>query len=176
MKLFWTITLLFFAACTTSNYRGQNRVSIDTVKFPGGVWKDKEWDETLTFQRTSFYVGAKLYYDVLAVELEEGSPFRNWLGDEKDLVKECSHLYVIMLYKDVRRGISRSAFMGQVDNEKRDVVLLPSFERNIHEHFVSDELHFLGHRVRGLCHRGLGSTDDMVVFLPGFKETSILKH
>lgn len=176
MKFAWALMLLFVAACST--YRGQNRVQEDIVKFPGGVYEDKTWDDTLVFERNQFYIGATLYYDLLSTKIEPGSPFANWMGNDKELVSKCEDFYVFMAYRNIRRAIPQSSVEAQIEAQGGKVSLLPDFRRNVREHFVSDEMHFLGHKVVGVCFSeklpASSSKRELFLTLPGFKKTDLL--
>ena len=172
MKFVWGFLLVALIGCST--YRGQNRIQENTVKFPGGVYKDLSWDDSLVFKRTQFFIGATLYYDVLAAPLNSGSPFLNWVGDAKDEVAKCDRLYVLMLYRNIRRAVPQRNVISQVEAQGWSVVSLHDFERNLREHYVTDEMHFLGHKVIGLCHTGGGESNEMELFLPGFKRVDLL--
>lgn len=176
MKLFWMMSLIlvtvFSVSCST--YRGQNRITDGKVKFPGGVYEDKTWNETLTFKRKQFYMGATLYYDILAAKIDKDSPFMNWLGENKASALRCDEFYVLLIYRNIRRAVPEATVLNQIEKQGGEVTSLPDFKRNIRGHFVSDEMHFLGHKNRGVCFKSEAEVDSIEVSLPGFQQTDLI--
>lgn len=173
MRLLWPLIAAFaFAACST--YRGQNRIQEDLVRFPGGVYQDKTWSETLVFKRTQFFIGATLYYDILAAKLDERSPFMNWLGETKSDALQCESFYVFMFYRNPRRAVPQRSILDQLERQGGDIVSVMDFRRNLREHYVSDEMHFLGHKARGVCFKSPRMAEKLEISLPGFNKTNLL--
>lgn len=173
MKLLWAAALAVIASCST--YRGQNRVQEDLVRFPGGVYEEKSWSETLIFKRNQFYMGATLYYDILSAEMDPASPFMNWLGETKSEALACDKFYIFMIYRDLRRAVPETTVIEQVEAEGGRVQILEDFKRNIRGHYVSDEMHFLGHKVRGVCFKSKRMAKGLEITLPGFEKTDLLQ-
>lgn len=167
--------ILSAMAASCSHYRGQNRTLHGEVEFPGGVYHDKEWDDTLVFKRTSFYQGAKLYHDILITELDKDSPFRNWLGSERSEADSCQKFYVTMVYKALVDAVSRQKIFRQIEGLQMRPVFINDFADNVKEHYMTDELRLYGYKVKGFCQQASGEIESLKISLPGFPEVNLLK-
>ncbi|MCO4754225.1 MAG: hypothetical protein KC478_07070 [Bacteriovoracaceae bacterium] len=170
---FITLCIMFVTSCA-GTYRGQNRVQTNEVIVPGGVYKDKTWDDRLNFKKVSFFQGANIYYEILIGEVEKGSPFYSWMGNNENQALACDEFYVVMLYRNPTKDINHASVVEQLRGPNREIIEIPSFKRNFQEHFIASEMNFKGHVVKGLCDRSMGKLDELSIFIPGFEQRDIL--
>ncbi len=176
MRISLFLLLIASALATScSHYRGHNRIQKGNVKFPGGVYRDKTWDDTLVFKRTSFFQGAKLYHDVLITELGKDSPFRAWLGSDRSEADKCQKFYVTMVYKSLVGAVSRQKIFRQIEGLQLRPIFISDFAENIQEHYITDEMRLYGYKLKGFCQLASGDLDSINISLPGFSEVNILK-
>lgn len=164
--------LLGFLGCSSA-YRGENRVQHGELIVTEGVFEDQEWNERLRFNRTSFYRGATLHYDILAARMSPDSSYRYWLEQDGDKLKECREFVVLLLYKNLRSPESHTEVMEQLTSERRTEVSLPSFKRHLEQHPLISQMYYDRYLVKGICDNELGNLQQLKISLAGFKQATL---
>lgn len=164
MKIILIIILVIIASC--SSYRGVNRVGESSLAVHGGIKADKEWTDSLHFERRSFYIEATLMHDVLIAKLESSSPFYDWFSS---LPSGCTPAYVLLTYNKQGTILSPSVITNQIEQSGYNIIVVPTFANHItsNSSFRKRNLNF--YNVRALC--PTENKKDIVLNLPGFKTT-----
>lgn len=165
------LPLFLLMACATGP---TNKVRQKTVTLTGGVYERKAWDDSLNFSRTSWYLGASLSYDVWLVKLDKNSPFRFWMGNNKEDYANCREFYAGLFYSNTMSTQinveSVAAIKKQISDLGFEEVSLNNFKANISAHSVYQDWHLRNHRVAGFCYKKMSSIpSEIPITLPGFK-------
>lgn len=151
----------------------KNQIKMGTVKVRGGVHKTLEWDDTLKFQRMSFYQGLTLLYDALMAPIDSRSPFRYWFSEsEREYMNSCRQFYLVMIYnydldtKKFKRYIFRNKLIDQGMKE----FVISRFASNLMLHPDLSYYNANKYKLLGYCDPSGRKT--ISVSLPGYKTES----
>ena len=96
-KLSALTILLILTACASNLSKNFIKEGSHIIK--GGFSKNVKWDEKLEFKRYSWFHELTMMFDLMLVDLDENSPFYNWLSDdEKADIAQCNRFQIILLY------------------------------------------------------------------------------
>ena len=133
MKRIISISLiLLMASCSslTKNMTKQGEFSIRS-----GYHKDISWDDSLTFDRYSWYHEWTLHLDVMMAKVDKNSPFYSWFSrSEKGLMNRCQDAYVTMSYHLDPDRISQKMFLEEMEKMGYKKVITPKFARALELH------------------------------------------
>ena len=178
MRRFLIFTSIFiFIACASNQ---ANKIRKSEVDMSGGTYKRKSWDDTLTFKRTSWYLGANLAYDVLIARLDKTSPFAFWLDNNQDqYATECREFYIALIYTNAMSILHNletpAAIRNQITNLGFEEVSVSHFQANVRAHGVYGDWHLKSHKTMGFCYKNMSQIPDQIpISLPGFNMQNIL--
>jgi len=165
--------MALFISCAST--RSNNKVSHTNIRFPDGVYKDKQWDDDLNFYRTSWFKGATLSYDLLLTKIDKNSPFANWLEDSKETYqKDCKQLLVGIFYSGRSEPASLAEMKAQVLKLGYKEVSVNAFKDHISSHYVYEQWHLKTHKLVGFCYEGMGTPSEFInISIPGFNEVNV---
>jgi hypothetical protein len=173
MKLFFLMVVLF-SAC--ASYKSYNQTTTGKVVLRGGIYHTQSWDDSLIFNRMSWYHGMTLYYDALFYKADPDSPFANWFSPvEKEYFTKCENLIVTVAYSADPSKISHVNFREQMKLNGYDDVVLNNFSSYLKSHPSASDWRMQNYKVLGYCKRSptrLG-TDKLVINFPSFKHLDI---
>ena len=172
------ILLLLLSSCSFyKGYKGHNRTDKMTVRLKGGVYENKQWDDTLSLKRTSFYEGSKLSHDVIITKLDKTSPFYQWMGDQKSILNDCTEVYVALFYKDMNaiRSVPISYMRDQIIKKGFNEIVIQNFSYYMRQHYAFDQWVLTDHKIYGYCNRSGIKTEKIHLVMPGFRRVNILK-
>lgn len=179
IKIIILITfLLSMSGCSYyKGYKGHNRADKMNVRIKGGVYKKSQWDDTLEFKRTSFYEGAKLTHDVIITRLDKTSPFYKWMGKDKNMLTDCTEVFVALFYKDMNafRAVPISYIRNQVVEIGFQELVIQNFAYYLRQHYAFEQWVFNDHKIYGYCNRSGIKTKKIHLVMPGFKQVNLLK-
>ena len=177
MRGFITIFLLLLVSSCASG--PSNKVRQKEIGITGGNFERKSWDDTLTFNRTSWYIGASLSYDLWLAKIDKSSPFTNWLESNKNQYGECREFYVGLIYtNNLSTSVSLespASIKKQITELGFDEVSISPFKSHLSAHIVSQQWHLRNHKVAGFCYKKMSSIPkEIPISLPGYKTINAL--
>jgi len=171
MSKFFVLFLIFFMSCAV--YKTHNQSTTVIVRFPGGVYKDLVWDESLYFNRSSWYSGMTLFYDALLYRADPSSPFSRWFSEtEKEYFEKCENLLVSVNYSADPNKVSHVMFREQMRLNGYDDVVLNQFASFIKTHPTFQAWNLQNYKILGFCKRQpsrVGDGETIQVNFPNFK-------
>jgi hypothetical protein len=163
--------ILLFAGCAV--YKTHNQSTTGTVRFPGGVYQDVVWDDSLYFSRSSWYHGMTLYYDALLYRADPASPFSRWFSEsEKEFFQKCENMLVSVNYSADPNKISHVMFREQMRLNGYDDIVLNQFASYIKTHPTFQAWNLQNYKISGFCKRQpsrIGDGETIDVSFPNFK-------
>ena len=176
MKYILFFNLIFILqAC--SSFQNLNEAISGDVSFKGGRHEDYSWSESMTFQRTSFYRGATMAYDVLFHKLERNSPFTKWLDDsEKEHLNRCNTLIIAMFYVESMQPTSSAYLRKEIEKQNFKEILIPGFNQFLKNHPTYQQYYFYSHKITAFCGQStIGQDKAITMSVPGFNKITVLK-
>jgi hypothetical protein len=168
------LSLFLLQSCTT--FVGYNQEVTSSVDFKGGVHKDTKWDESMIFQRTSWYKGATMAYDILIHRLDRNSQFAKWLGEsEMEYVNKCQSLLIVLLYTGDMQPTSEAMMKLEIEKNNYKEVNLLKFKQYLlnHQAYVTSQL--FAHKFTAYCGQHvIGDSRIINMSIPGFKRVEVL--
>jgi hypothetical protein len=130
----------------------KNRVRTGEASFQGGIYKQTEWDDSLQFQRYSWFQELNLLFDLLVAEVPAKSPFRQWFSSsEQTTINGCADFKVVMTYNLDSSRISETMLWSQAADAGYQRVSLSHFGPYLKLHPQYNNQSFHLYRVEGLC-------------------------
>jgi hypothetical protein len=173
MSIFLLLLLLtvLFLGCSSSKYL-ENEIKIGTIRFFGGVEKNKKWDEKLNLTRVSWYYRLTLYYDVNIYRATKASNFYNWFSpEEKEYFNTCSDLLVSVVYSADSKKISHSMFINQMEVNGYDFITVNSFAKNLRSHPSFEDWKLHRYKIFGHClKKNAKVSHELTLNFPSFRE------
>ncbi len=172
MKFIYQILFVFlFVACATNSSR--RPVHNTQVKLSGGTYQDKEWEDELIFNRTSWFKDATMTHEILLSKLDSHSPFKSWLGSEEGSLDKCSIFYIALVYSDINAKHNNGFIINQLESNGLKEISILDFSHHVKAHQNTQDWNLSKHKVVGLCHSKVVEKG-IKVEIPGFK-TQVLK-
>lgn len=143
------VSILLISACANLS---KNQTLTEDFVVRGGKFGNQTWNDSLHFKRTSWYAELTLVYDLLMAQIEEQSPFWQWLSvSEKQTLLACKKHYVVVAYAQDSQKISHSQFKAYAAEAGYSSVALPQFANymRLHPDFNQNSFHL--YTVFGLC-------------------------
>lgn len=145
------LLVLVFLISSCANL-SKNLILKEDFSIRGGKFANQTWDETLKFDRTSWYAELTLIYDLLLTRIDEQSPFWRWLSvAEKQSLGACRKQYIAMAYAQDSKKVSHTMFKNFAKEAGYSSIALPQFSNYmiLHPDFNQNSFHL--YRVFGLC-------------------------
>lgn len=160
------LSLVVFVSCSTLS---KNMTTEGELTLRGGIFRDKEWQESITFERRSWYLELTLAYDLMTAPASKDSPFFNWFGpSEKEKINSCADAKILVMYSWDKSKISYEEILMQLKKQGYNSFLIPEFSRQfrMHPNFNHHSLHL--YSAWGICSQEKRST--IKISVPGFKQ------
>jgi hypothetical protein len=162
------ITILFLLGSCATNL-SKNFIKEGNQVIKGGYSKNVKWDQRLEFKRYSWFHELTMMFDLMVVDLDENSPFYNWLSDdEKEDVKTCNRFQVALLYSLDDKRISKKDLLIQMEEQGHEQLLLSHFTSNFKLHPDLESMSLQLYDIYGFCKKGIDSKKEISVLFPGF--------
>lgn len=173
-KLFSILALLLIYSCASTKYL-ENEVEIGRVRFFGGVFEDKKWEEKLNFKRISWYYKLKLYYESILYRANKNSNFVNWFSpEERKYFNACEDLVISVVYAADSKKISHSMFINQMELNGYDYVSVNTFGKNLRSHPSFEDWKLQQYKIFGHClKKGRKIPNELELSFPSFKRILI---
>jgi len=169
----YLISLLFLVLSGCAAYKSYNQTTEGLVILRGGVFGNETWDDSLEFERLSWYHGMSLYYDTLIYSPDKNSPFFKWFSDtEKEYLSKCRHFVVTAGYSADPTKISHVSFREQMKLNGYDDVVVNNFASFLKTHPSSSDWRLQNYKILGFCQRSPSTydSDKLIIHFPSFKE------
>ncbi len=159
--------LLLLGSCASNLSKNFIKEGGQTVK--GGFSKNVKWDDKLNFKRYSWFHELTMMFDLMIVDLDENSPFYNWLSeDEKADVAQCNRFQVALIYNLDDKRISKKDLLVQIEEQGHEQLLLSHFTSNFKLHPDLESMSLQLYDIYGFCKKGIDSKSELSVLFPGF--------
>lgn len=148
------LMMLFFIALTLTSCgsMSKNIVKRGEVSFQGGVYKESRWDDSLDFERYSWFQELSLLFDLLVAKVPSESPFRQWFSSsEQTIINGCKDFRVVMTYFLDSSRISETMLWSQAAQAGYERVSLGHFGPYLKLHPQYNRQSFHLYHVEGLC-------------------------
>ena len=165
------VVIFFLSSCAA--FLDRNATIDSDIVFSGGSYGNKIWNDSLTFDRLSWYKEINMIYDISIAELKFDSPFRKWLGEETLRAAKCDRLFIGLIYTKNGAPVSTANFIQQFRNSDIEDIVLTDFQREFESHAGYRDWRLSRHKLVGLCARS-NSRFPVVVKVPGFTDQKIL--
>lgn len=163
------LMVLIFGACANLS---KNQIITEEFDLRGGKYANQQWDDSLTFERTSWYAELTLVYDLLITKLTPQSPFWQWLSNtEKETINSCKEHYVTVAYAQDSKKVSHSALKVSALEAGYRSFALPQLSNylQLHPDFAKNSFHL--YTVFGLClEPERAKRENILLQFPNFKE------
>ncbi len=143
------IILFFISSCANLS---KNQVISEQFSIRGGKFSSQTWDDSLKFDRKSWYAELTLIYDLLLTGIDDQSPFWRWLSvSEKHSLSSCRKQYIAIAYSQDSKKVSHTMFKNFAKEAGYSSIALPQFSNylNLHPDFNQNSFHL--YKVFGLC-------------------------
>jgi len=166
------LSLIFLALFSACSNMSQNLTMGDSSIISGGVFEDREWDETMKFRRMTWFKELSMLFDVRLAELNLDSPFANWMTeDEKKTVRDCGHFLISLSYALDSKRLSQSMYKKQMVKNGYRPIYLPNFSTHLKLHPDYSKSTLKLYRIVGYCSPNIARNEVSISF-PGYKDQS----
>lgn len=165
-KLVLFSILITLATCSTMT---KNMTREGELTLRGGVFRDKQWKDSITFKRKSWYLELTLAFDLMTAPVSKNSPFINWFNEiEQVKIKGCNDAQILLLYSYDTSKVTYQEVLMQIEKQGYETFEVPGFKRQfqMHPNYNYHSLRLF--KVWGICSQV--KKDSLNIFLPGFLE------
>ena len=170
-KILSIIFLISFTSC--ASYKSRNQIYTSDIDFRGGVSGDQVWEDSLVFERISWFYDATVKYEILLSKLDQSSPFASWLGADRLNLTTCENFYIGILYTDINAQHGTSFLVSQLSKSGLTEHSVLAFSYNIKAHQNFKDWKLDRHKILGFCSKSK-SEDGIQVTIPGYQTHKIL--
>lgn len=164
------LALAILASCSTLN---KNMIKKGTYTISGGVYQNQKWEDSLDFNRVSWFKELTLTFDVFLTTIDKGSPFYNWFSeDEKKLVSSCVDSKVSLTYAWDPMQVSRENFYAEMEKIGYERLSIPHFHNNMKMHPNFARVNVYLYKTSLLCRKKL-SGEKLVISFPGWNSVTL---
>ncbi|GAB4013571.1 MAG: hypothetical protein Fur0010_10530 [Bdellovibrio sp.] len=162
---------LILLSCSSQT---KNMISKGQLIVKGGVFKDKQWNDSLVFDRVSWYKEMTLLYDALYTKPVVEGTFANWFSEsELKAIRECPDSLIFVTYQLDNKRLSHLMFKDQLKKLGYEEFALENFGNNLRLHPNFEELALGPYKINGYCRKGGVLDADLRVTFPGFQEIKL---
>lgn len=167
------LLILILASLISCANLSKNFVKKGEFTLRGGVFQNLKWNDSLVFDRYSWFHEATLLYDIMITKIDQKSPFYDWLSkDEKERLGKCDASYIAISYSLDSGKISKKMMENDAKRSGYQRISLTHFKQQFKAH--ADEFSAEFYDIAGLCYRGdLRNRENILIRFPGFNEVSI---
>lgn len=170
MKIFLILSLVLLASCSNLT---KNTVKEGRYVVRNGAFANKQWDEDLNFQRTSWYHELTLQFDFMMVPITPQSSFNFWFSKtELEDVHKCGDFRVALAYSLDTKAIPYSLLNEQLEMAGFKKIELIEFKKHLFQHPDSEMNSTRLYQVYGLC-RESKDLKPLTINFPGFNEKAL---
>ncbi|MFZ8934283.1 MAG: hypothetical protein ACO20H_07420 [Bacteriovoracaceae bacterium] len=167
--------ILFFTLFSCSNYSNlsENLVKRGSFNLKGLVTHQEKINESLRFERLSWYQELTLLLDFIYIKVPIDSPFQAWFSEsEKEIIGQCRNFFVYLGYFLDSNKIAYGNLKSQLESYGYEEVSLPNFSLNfkLHPDYQKESLHL--YKIHGACLKGEGARNPSLNF-PGFTSQNL---
>jgi len=168
------LSLMIFSAC--SSYSTKKNITKSVISFNGGSFDDFEWDSSLDFNRTSWFNGITMSYDILIAKIEKKSKFSKWFdGSEKEYLDQCKSIYITAAYNKLGETSNSAYIKNEIESSGLKHISVSGFARHLKSHPNFQAWHLSFHKISAYCFDKMGNGPKVIkVVIPSFKTSNIL--
>lgn len=167
----YSLFCLLIISCSSQS---KNMISTGELVFKSGVYKNHKWDDSLKFERKSWYKEFNMMFDLLYRKIDLNGPFAEWYSNtEKEVINSCSEALLVVSYQLDNKRISYTMFKEQMKNSGFEEFALENFGQNLRLHPDYESLSLSLHKTHGFCRKGAALDAELRITFPGFSEISL---
>ncbi|EQC45470.1 hypothetical protein [Bacteriovorax sp. Seq25_V] len=162
--------LLIIASCSNLT---KNMVKSGDFSIRSGAMGSKEWDETLKFNRVSWFHELTMLYDLVYTKIDEKSAFYNWFdNDEKRRISNCNEKLITLSYYLDSSRISHTMVKNKLLDQGYEEYSVPNFTRALKTHPDFEKLSLQLYKVNLYCHKSKANAEIYIDF-PNFEKIKL---
>lgn len=171
------LTMLFILNSCASSYKSLNETIQGEVDFKTGTYQDTTWSDSMIFQRTSWYRGLSMGYDLLLHRLDRQSPFAKWLEEsEKEYLNNCHPLVIGIMYSSRNSPTTIAKLKKEITDQNYEEINLINFKEYIKNHPTYQLYNLWTHQISAFCGKHIiDGKNEIYVSIPNFKKIKVLE-
>lgn len=170
-KILALICILTITGCSSLS---QNFIKTGKLQVNGGVHEKKKWNDSIQFDRYSWFHELTMLYDVLIAEFDPKSPFSNWFS-KKQLanISDCSSFKLLMVYTLDSSKVPTRSVLSTLEKHGYRPVSVSNFKESLNLHPDVEKLSLQLYNIYGYCKKLPTKNAPMFVSIPSFPEVLI---
>lgn len=166
-------SVMFLASCSSTYNLSKNSVKKGKYLVRNGQFADKTWNETLAFDRTSWFHELTMQFDLWMAKVPPQSGFNFWFSKtELDDVQKCGDFRVTLVYSQDTKIFPNSLLREQLDFAGFRRIELIEFKKHLLNHPDSENNSTQLYQVFGIC-RDAKDAKPLVLNFPGYEEITL---
>ena len=150
----------------------KNIIKQDSRYLRGGVFEKMKWDDSLKFERTSWFHELTLVFDSMLAPIDDQSPFYKWLSkSEKDSLDRCQRSYISVSYAYDSKKISQLMYRDILKKQGLKEVAIPQFKGAFALHQDNEKLSLQLYKIKAFCYDG--PKKKLTISFPSFNSVDI---
>lgn len=168
-------SLILLGSCAHRNNLNLTKNTVKEGKYlvRNGKYADKVWNDTLSFNRTSWYHELTMQFDLWLATVPPQSGFNFWFSKpELDDVQKCGDFRVALVYSQDTKIFPTYRLNEQLEFAGFKKIELMEFKKHLLNHPDSENNSTHLYQVYGIC-RDAKDTKSLVLNFPGYEEVTL---
>lgn len=162
------LTIALAALLLSCGNMTKNFVKKGDALIKGGTAGNESWNESLKFQRISWYSELNLIYDAFLTKIEKDSHFWQWFSkNEQRRLNKCKNVYVLISFSLDSDRISHAMFTNQILRDGLSAVVTNDFDLALSNHPDYNKFFLSLYKTKTLC--GTRDIGDIEIAFPNFR-------
>jgi hypothetical protein len=173
LTLFVSLILITQLA-TSCGSLSQNFIKTGKLKLNGGMQEKAKWNDSIIFDRYSWFHELTLIYEVMIADYKLKSPFSNWFSrSQKISISECNSFKILMIYTLNSAKISKRAAMSSLEREGYKQIAISDFKDSLRLHPDVENLSLQLYDIYGYCKKSPRLGSPIAINVPSYPEVLI---
>jgi hypothetical protein len=174
MVFLFSLILLTTQLTTSCGSLSQNFVKTGKLKLNGGMQERAKWEDSIVFDRYSWFHELTLMYEVMITDYKLSSPFTKWFSkSQKETISECSSFKILMIYTLDSAKISKRSAMASLEKNGYKQIAITDFKDSLRLHPDVENLSLQLYDIYGYCKKTPAMGDPIAVNVPSYPEVLI---
>lgn len=167
------LAFIIFLTLTSCSNLSKNMVKDGSFSITSGRVGKYKWNDSLVFNRVSWYHELTLLLDTMYVNIDEKSPFYNWFSlDEKTRISDCREKLVLISYALDSKRLSQAALKNKIKDYGYEDISVTQFATSLRSHPDFERLSLNLYKVDFFCKK-TKQVDDMFITFPNYDEIKL---
>jgi hypothetical protein len=172
--IFFSIMTFVTQITVSCGSLSQNFIKTGKLKLNGGMQEKAKWDDSLIFDRYSWFHELTLMYEVMIADYNLRSPFSNWLSQsQKRSISECASFKILMVYTLDSSKISKRSAMSSLEKRGYKQISISDFKDSLRLHPDVENLSLQLYDIYGYCKNTPPLGTPIAVNVPSYPEVLI---